>query len=145
MVISHDRYLIERIADSTWALFGDGTLTNLPGGISQYLQRRREAGTAAVGRSGTAAASPSAAESDAEVAESGLSAAEQHGLRKQMNALERKMAKLEEKERGCHEEMAALSADVATMDTARLTEARPRGGAIAPAARGIGNAVARTR
>ena len=122
VVISHDRYLIERIADSTWALFGDGTLTNLPGGISQYLQRRREAGTAAVGRSGTAAASPSAAESDAEVAESGLSAAEQHGLRKQMNALERKMAKLEENPRGCHEEMAALSADVATMDTARLTE-----------------------
>lgn len=37
VVISHDRYLIERIADSTWALFGDGNLTNLPGGIDQYL------------------------------------------------------------------------------------------------------------
>ena len=33
VVISHDRYLIERIADSTYALFGDGKLTNLPGGI----------------------------------------------------------------------------------------------------------------
>ena len=30
VVISHDRYLIERICDSTWALFGDGQLTNLP-------------------------------------------------------------------------------------------------------------------
>ncbi|HAF72407.1 MAG TPA: glycerophosphodiester phosphodiesterase, partial [Corynebacterium variabile] len=42
VVISHDRYLIERICDSTWALFGDGKLTNLPGGIQQYLDRRRE-------------------------------------------------------------------------------------------------------
>ncbi|RKW20224.1 MAG: ABC transporter ATP-binding protein, partial [Corynebacterium sp.] len=40
VVISHDRYLIERIADSTWALFGDGKLTNLPGGIDDYLKRR---------------------------------------------------------------------------------------------------------
>ncbi len=30
VVISHDRYLIERICDTTWALFGDGKLTNLP-------------------------------------------------------------------------------------------------------------------
>ena len=40
VVISHDRYLIERIADTTYALFGDGQLTNLPGGIAQYLERR---------------------------------------------------------------------------------------------------------
>ncbi|MGY2061036.1 ABC-F family ATP-binding cassette domain-containing protein, partial [Nocardia gipuzkoensis] len=40
VVISHDRYLIERICDSTWALFGDGKLTNLPGGIEEYLRRR---------------------------------------------------------------------------------------------------------
>ena len=38
VVISHDRYLIERIADVTYALFGDGALTNLPGGIEQYLE-----------------------------------------------------------------------------------------------------------
>src|SRR5690606_35003197 len=37
VVISHDRYLIERVCDTTWALFGDGKLTNLPGGIEEYL------------------------------------------------------------------------------------------------------------
>ena len=42
VVISHDRYLIERIADNTYALFGDGKLTNLPGGIEEYLRRRQE-------------------------------------------------------------------------------------------------------
>ena len=46
VVISHDRYLIERICDSVWALFGDGGLTNLPRGIDEYLQRRRAAGAA---------------------------------------------------------------------------------------------------
>ncbi|PXW30264.1 UNVERIFIED_CONTAM: ATP-binding cassette subfamily F protein uup [Williamsia faeni] len=39
VVISHDRFLIERICESTWALFGDGKLTNLPGGIEQYLTK----------------------------------------------------------------------------------------------------------
>lgn len=46
VVISHDRYLIERICDSVWALFGDGGLTNLPRGIDEYLERRRAAGAA---------------------------------------------------------------------------------------------------
>ena len=46
VVISHDRYLIERICDSVWALFGDGGLTNLPRGIEEYLERRRAAGLA---------------------------------------------------------------------------------------------------
>ncbi|MGW8590911.1 ABC-F family ATP-binding cassette domain-containing protein [Dietzia sp. NPDC055877] len=46
VVISHDRYLIERICDSVWALFGDGGLTNLPRGIDEYLERRRAAGLA---------------------------------------------------------------------------------------------------
>lgn len=41
VVISHDRYVIERIADNTYALFGDGKLTHLPGGIDEYLQRRK--------------------------------------------------------------------------------------------------------
>ncbi len=44
VVISHDRFLIERICDSTWALFGDGKLTNLPGGIEEYLRRRAAMG-----------------------------------------------------------------------------------------------------
>lgn len=42
VVVSHDRYFVERICDSTWALFGDKKLINLPGGIDEYLRRREE-------------------------------------------------------------------------------------------------------
>jgi ATP-binding cassette subfamily F protein uup len=41
IVVSHDRYLIERVCDSTVALLGDGKLAALPGGIDQYLALRK--------------------------------------------------------------------------------------------------------
>jgi len=47
IVVSHDRYLIERICDSTVALLGDGSLAALPGGVEEYLTRRAAAGTVA--------------------------------------------------------------------------------------------------
>ena len=100
VVISHDRYLIERIADSTYALFGDGELTNLPGGIQQYLDTRaaqaRSAGTLDLG------------EDKPEVVEKQLSSQEERELRKKMNALERKIAKEDER-------AAALEADIAEL------------------------------
>ncbi len=38
VVVSHDRYFIERVCDDVYALPGDGTLRHLPGGIDQYLR-----------------------------------------------------------------------------------------------------------
>ena len=40
VVVSHDRYLVERVCDTTVALLGDGSLAALPGGIDEYLARR---------------------------------------------------------------------------------------------------------
>ena len=40
MVVSHDRYLVERVCDTVVALLGDGKITHLPGGIEEYLVRR---------------------------------------------------------------------------------------------------------
>ena len=101
VVISHDRYLIERIADSTYALFGDGELTNLPGGIQQYLDTRaaqaRTAGTLDLG------------EDKPEVVEKQLSSQEERELRKKMNALERKIAKEDERAAALEADIAALS------------------------------------
>jgi ATPase subunit of ABC transporter with duplicated ATPase domains len=37
IVASHDRYLVERVTDTAYALFGDGRLTHLPGGVDEYL------------------------------------------------------------------------------------------------------------
>src|SRR3954447_21215884 len=40
IVVSHDRYFLERVTDTVWALLGDGTIGLLPGGVDQYLERR---------------------------------------------------------------------------------------------------------
>ena len=37
IVVSHDRYLLERVCDRQYALMGDGTIRDLPGGVEQYL------------------------------------------------------------------------------------------------------------
>jgi len=101
VVISHDRYLIERIADSTYALFGDGKLTNLPGGIQQYLdQRADQARTAGVLDLG---------EGRPEVVEKQMSSQEERELQKKMKALERKIAKENERAEALEAEIAALS------------------------------------
>lgn len=123
VVISHDRYLIERICDSTWALFGDGRLTNLPGGIEQYLERRQQLGAGApdhrsLGDQAAASEKKKAGNDPALGAEGAstqasskpaLSAQEDRELQKEMNALERKMDKLSQK----LEKITAQMADVA--------------------------------
>jgi ABC transport system ATP-binding/permease protein len=55
VVVSHDRYFVERVCDDVYALPGDGTLRHLPGGIDQYLRERAEA-DAASGAAQTAGA-----------------------------------------------------------------------------------------
>ena len=40
LVISHDRYFLERVCDTFVGLLGDGELRDLPGGIEQYLELR---------------------------------------------------------------------------------------------------------
>nr|WP_312799075.1 ABC-F family ATP-binding cassette domain-containing protein [Corynebacterium variabile] len=127
VVISHDRYLIERICDSTWALFGDGKLTNLPGGIQQYLDRRRELIAAPAAPSAPSSASPGqdAASGTASGAapSPGLSAQEDRELKKELNALERKMQKLSAKVDTLTAKLAdaAMPAD-GNIDTALLAD-----------------------
>ncbi len=43
IVVSHDRYFLERVTDSVWALLGDGQISMLPRGVDEYLARRAEA------------------------------------------------------------------------------------------------------
>src|SRR3954451_1546138 len=45
VVVSHDRYFVERVTDNVYALTGDAKVTHLPGGIEQYLTLRRPAAT----------------------------------------------------------------------------------------------------
>ena len=57
VVVSHDRYFLERTTDSVWALLGDGRVSMLPRGVEEYLERRR-AGTADLGTADPAPVPP---------------------------------------------------------------------------------------
>ncbi len=80
LVVSHDRYLLERVTDTQYAIL-DGHLRHLPGGVDQYLSLRREPAS----RSTSTAAAP---------ADDALSGAERHAARKELGAAERKIKNL---------------------------------------------------
>ena len=128
VVVSHDRYLIERIADSTWALFGDGKLTNLPGGIDQYLAARRAAGAGTngpvdlSGAGGAGGAGGAAQQEEQEKPAPKLSGKEYHELSKKLGRLEREMTKHSTRIEELEAEMARVAQDPESPDTARLTE-----------------------
>jgi ABC transport system ATP-binding/permease protein len=94
VVVSHDRYLIERVCDSTVALLGDGSLAALPGGVEEYLARRAAMGPA------------SSAERRERKGDS-------RAARKELTRLERQLAQLERREARLHEELAAHATDFA--------------------------------
>jgi ABC transport system ATP-binding/permease protein len=94
VVVSHDRYLIERICDSTVALLGDGSLAALPGGVEEYLARRAAAGTIA--------------STDRRVRKGDSRAA-----RKELTRLERQLAQLERRESKLHDDLITHATDFA--------------------------------
>ncbi|MEY8567233.1 ABC-F family ATP-binding cassette domain-containing protein [Corynebacteriaceae bacterium 7-707] len=122
VVISHDRYLVERICDSTWALFGDGALTNLPGGIAQYLERRAEQAAGESRHTGNMAlGGPPAA--PATGPSTGLSAQEDRALTKELNALERRMGKVQATVDDLNRQLAEAAAPAdGNIDTALLAD-----------------------
>ncbi|MET7709770.1 ABC-F family ATP-binding cassette domain-containing protein [Micromonospora sp. NPDC005413] len=113
IVASHDRYLIERVTDTAYGMFGDGRLVHLPGGVDEYLARTAErAGTVRVGANPTAAPTGPTA--------SGMSAAEVRQARKDLTRLERQLAKLDQREVVLLDQLAADATDyarVAELDT----------------------------
>ncbi|MGC4865125.1 ABC-F family ATP-binding cassette domain-containing protein [Micromonospora sp. DT53] len=113
IVASHDRYLIERVTDTAYGMFGDGRLVHLPGGVDEYLARTAErAGSPRVGVTSTSApAAPSGG---------GMSAAEVRQARKELSRLERQLGKLDQRETTLLGQLAADATDyarVAELDT----------------------------
>ncbi|MEK6437931.1 MULTISPECIES: ABC-F family ATP-binding cassette domain-containing protein [unclassified Pseudonocardia] len=108
IVVSHDRYLTERVCDTVVALFGDGKITHLPGGIEEYLRRR------AATRTSTATPRAADAPSPQPTAQT-VSAAEQRAARKEASRLERRMTQLTKQEAQLHEKLAAAATDPARL------------------------------
>ena len=112
VVVSHDRYLVERVCDSVVALLGDGSLAALPGGVDDYLARRRAAREEDL-------TGPSAARRA-----QGDTRAEARATRRDLIRLERRIATLERQQAQLHEELARHATDherVLELDT-RLRE-----------------------
>jgi ATP-binding cassette subfamily F protein uup len=104
VVVSHDRYFVERVCDDVYALMGDGAIRHLPGGIDQYLELRHAAEAA-----DASAASHSAATATA--AAPPPSGAVVRAARKEVARLERALDKLTAREAELHEQMAAAATD----------------------------------
>jgi len=115
VVVSHDRYLVERICDSTVALLGDGSLAALPGGIEEYLARRQAAAVASTAASASAVGSASAARrptpESAEPAAPSTPKVDARAARKELARLEREIAKLETREATLHAQLAEHATD----------------------------------
>ena len=104
LVVSHDRYLLERVCDRQVALLGDGRVRDLPGGVEEYLRLRREAHAtgAPVLVTAPGAVAPAGA---------GPTPAEQREARKLMARVERQLSRLAEREARLHDAMAHAASD----------------------------------
>ena len=114
VVVSHDRYLLERVTDHQVALLGDGSVRDLPGGVEQYLQMRREAmGGAGSPRASAGAAASAATRAAAEASSerSASSGARRHEARKALGRIERKMERAAQSLAALHARMEEVSAD----------------------------------
>ena len=108
IVVTHDRYLLERVTDQQYALLGDGSLRHLTGGVEQYLELRRHSLKAAA--SAGSATSGSAAAAVAKSQPTGqpkLSGAELRNAEKNLARVERALEKLAADEATLHQQMAA--------------------------------------
>ncbi|RKE20822.1 ABC-F family ATP-binding cassette domain-containing protein [Streptomyces sp. TLI_171] len=118
VVISHDRFFIERTTDTCYALLGDRRMRMLPNGVDEYLERRTAMAEAAA--QAAAAQVPAAAET------TGLSAGDLRAAKKEMQKLERQIAKLDQQESKLHAQLAEHAANfskVAELD-AQLRKVR---------------------
>ena len=117
IVVSHDRYLLERVTDQQYALLGDGHLRHLPGGVDQYLELRRHSLSAqSSSRNSAKSAPPKVSQPGTPVSQSSssgqnvkpkLSGAALREAEKNLGRLERALEKLAIEETALHQQMAA--------------------------------------
>ena len=102
LVVSHDRYLLERVADQQVALLGDGRVRQLPGGVEEYLRLRATVTPSyAVSAPAASVASSSAPAASATTVAS-ASPAEQRDARKVMARVEKQLSRLASREERIH-------------------------------------------
>jgi len=123
IVVSHDRYFLERTCDVQYALLGDGSCVLLPGGVEEYLERRRRRADADAKGAGSSGPARTTSAADA---------ARHRQARKDLARVESQLAKLATRMEGLHTALAAGSADYAKLVSlgAELDEAVARQGEL---------------
>ena len=96
LVISHDRYFLERVCDTFVGLVGDNALRDLPRGIDEYLSLRREA---------------ESAEEKSVGAKKESSILEQKALKKEISRIEKQMERRQERIAEIARELESVTAD----------------------------------
>lgn len=113
LVVSHDRYLMERVTDQQYAVI-DGSFRHLPGGVDEYLALSAAgAGGSAAGSAQARAAAPTQKASTQEAEASAkpkVSGAELRAAQKESGAIERRLAKLATEQEKLSEQMSAHDA-----------------------------------
>ena len=104
IIISHDRYFLERVCDNFVAVMGDQAFTDLPGGIEQYLDSRRKMLANATVKTG-------AGNNLVGMKVSKLSPARERELRKATDKFERQLSKIEVQIGVVHDQMLEFSHD----------------------------------
>ena len=110
VVVSHDRYLLERVTDHQMALLGDGRVRDLPGGVEQYLRLRREAVASARGAIDSVGSATQAA-GGAQAERSASNGAKRHESRKTLARIERRMERSAQAVAALHVRMEEVSAN----------------------------------
>ena len=109
LVVSHDRYLMERVTDQQYAVI-DGSFRHLPGGVDEYLALSAAgAGGSAAGSAQARSTAPTqkASTQEAEAAKPKVSGAELRAAQKESGAIERRLAKLATEQEKLSEQMSA--------------------------------------
>ncbi|MFF2326925.1 MULTISPECIES: ABC-F family ATP-binding cassette domain-containing protein [unclassified Streptomyces] len=105
VVISHDRFFVERTTDRVMALLGDRTLRMLPRGIDEYLERRQR-----MEEEATPSAAPAAAKEKAAPA-TAVSPQAARAAKKELQKVERQLDKISTRETGLHAQIADNATD----------------------------------
>jgi ATP-binding cassette subfamily F protein uup len=117
VVVSHDRYFLERVTDSVWALLGDGQISMLPRGVDEYLERRHPHSARV-----TPPEPPSRRELSADSGRVGVSysppspkaktgSAEERAARKTIARIDKRLERIAEQETGINAEIAEHAHD----------------------------------
>ncbi|MDX6738487.1 ABC-F family ATP-binding cassette domain-containing protein [Actinocorallia sp. A-T 12471] len=109
VVVSHDRYFLERVTDTVYALLGDGTVRMLTGGVEEYLAKVEAGGASAVRTASAAEATAAAPAKPVQQAKLDWK------TQKELDRLERQLDKLTKREAELHAQMADAATDHARL------------------------------